>query len=376
MRIGIITQPLHSNYGGLLQNYALQQVLLRMGHEPITIDQKNVPPPLYIVLGSAIKTLLLKSVGKGKLRKLPLSKRQNECILCNIKSFVDNYIRHTPKVEGYKEIKTMAENLLLDAFIVGSDQVWRPCYNRHLYHSFLDFAISWKVKKVAYAASFGVDSWEYTVRQTQKCKELIQLFDAVSVREKSGIALCSDYFNREACQMLDPTMLLSAEDYIKLVEQESEPPSKGNLLIYILDNELNKTDLVAKIAEELGLMPFSVKDGGWKKRLDKMEMLTHPSVTSWLRGFMDAEFVICDSFHGSVFSIIFNKPFIVIPNKNRGNTRFDSLLQLFGLESRFIEGNDWSVVFEPIDWGKVNQRKRVLQQDALAFLSSTLQEDN
>ena len=99
-----------------------------------------------------------------------------------------------------------------DAFIVGSDQVWRPSYNQHLEQAFLNFTENWKnVKRIAYAASFGVDNWEFTKKQTKECKRLVQKFDFVSVREDTAVNLCKEHLGIEATHVLDPTLLLSAD---------------------------------------------------------------------------------------------------------------------------------------------------------------------
>ena len=90
---------------------------------------------------------------------------------------------------------------------------------------------------------------------------------------------------------------------------------------------------------------------------NKIEDCIYPSVESWLRAFVDSEMIICDSFHGCVFSIIFNKPFWVLENTNRGNTRFESLLKLFGLENRLIDLNMFSIVDinKPVEWNNINK---------------------
>ena len=98
-----------------------------------------------------------------------------------------------------------------------------------------------------------------------------------------------------------------------------------------------------------------------------------PPVTKWLRGFMDASFVVCDSFHGAVFSIIFNKPFLVIANKERGMARFDSLLRMYGLEGRLVSENlDISSLEKPIDWVVVNRKREVMKTISLDFLRENL----
>ena len=193
------------------------------------------------------------------------------------------------------------------------------------------------IKKVSYAASFGVDNWEFSQKEGLACHELIQRFNAVSVREASGIYLCNEFLKTEAHQVLDPTMLLDIQDYISLVREEGESKSAGSLMIYVLDKTGKKEKFIASVAKKLKLKPYTVMQKEKLTGTGKIEDCIYPPVTKWLRGFMDAEFVITDSFHGCAFAILFNKPFIALGNYSRGITRFKSLLNLFDLEERFDE---------------------------------------
>ena len=132
-------------------------------------------------------------------------------------------------------------------------------------------------------------------------------------------------------------------------------------MVYILDPSAGKITFIEKVARNQRLKPFTIMPKCQAENRTRKDVKKHiedcvfPSVTSWLRGFMDAKMVIVDSFHGAVFSIIFNKPFWVMANAKRGNARFDSLLSMFGLEDRMItpgEDVNWS---KPIDWAMVNE---------------------
>jgi len=368
MKIGIITQPLHTNYGGLLQNYALQQTLKRLGHDPITLDQGNARPSLWRICASCIKTFLLKLIGKGKGRQYPfrLNEERKASVRQHTNRFIEKYINHTEPFLCTEDFRNYTVGNELDALIVGSDQVWRPIYNQNVLRSFLDFAEGLQVRRLAYAASFGVDDGEFTERQTRKSRSLIRDFNAVSVREHSGIDLCRKYLWCDAVHVLDPTMLLDKEDYIRLVETENEPRSKGNLFTYILDASVEKQHIIDKVASELNLVPFT--------SMPENESMPFPPVTQWLRAFMDAEFVVCDSFHGAVFSIIFNKPFLIIGNKERGMTRFHSLLDTFELRNRMVDKptDVHSIVNMPVDWKKVNRIRAEMRSYSVEFLKTKI----
>jgi len=379
MRIGIITQPLHTNYGGLLQNYALQQALNRLGHEPITLDQDFYNPSILRIYLACIKTFILRLFGKGKNRTYPyhVSKTQKSTIRKNTDYFINKYIVKTQVLDTIEQFRKSTIDKQLDALVVGSDQVWRPIYNRNVLCSFFDFAKDLSIKRLAYAASFGVDFWEFSQQQTEQAKELIRDFDAVSVREHSGIDLCRKYLYCDAVHVLDPTMLLDKEDYIRLVEEENEPISKGNLFTYILDESDEKKLIIEKVATELNLQPFtSMPKHKINKDTIKIDLkdCIYPPVTQWLYAFMDAKFVVCDSFHGAVFSVIFNKPFLIIGNKERGMTRFYSLLDTFGLRNRMIDSiTDVELIVDaPINWEKVNQIREKMKNYSLEYLKINL----
>lgn len=378
MKIGIITQALHTNYGGLLQNYALQQVLKKLGHEVITLDQTDAPVSRLIIVASYVKTFILRLIRKGVGRKyyFELDEKKKAYIGKHTQYFTDKYINHTRPMYKTEDFRNFCINNKIDVLMVGSDQVWRPYYNHNIYRSFFDFAEGFEIKRYAYAASFGVDSWEFTEEQTIRCKKLLEKFDAISVREHSGVDLCEIYFGRKAEFVLDPTMLLEKEDYEELVYTENEPMSSGDLFTYILDESEEKANIIEKISESLDLVPFKVmpKYRANRQTIKQIDDCVFPPVTRWLRAFMDAKFVVCDSFHGAVFSIIFNKPFLVIGNKKRGICRFTSLLKLYNLEDRLITGveNDLSVIEKRIAWDSVNSIRIYHKEKSYSYLQRNL----
>lgn len=326
MKIGILTCPLGLNYGGILQAYALQTILERMGHKVNIIDYRKPLPPFYLYAIRAFKKYVCKqSVHIHVERDYRLLMETSHV---KIKQFIDKYIHLFP-IQNFKDIDANS----FDAIVVGSDQIWRKPYFIHDYHTtidkaFLSFTKKWEIKRFAYAASFGVNKWEYTEEETELCKVMAQQFDAISVREESGIKLCHQYLGCKAIHVLDPTLLLTREDYQILIKQNNPSKSEGNLLCYILDDTEQKTTLINRLAKKNGLQPFSV--------ISNKHLEPKPSVESWLAGFNDTSFVITDSFHACIFSLIFNKPFLVVENKYRGLARIQSLLRIFKQEYRLV----------------------------------------
>lgn len=380
MKIGILTQPLKTNYGGLLQAYALQTVLKRMGHEVLTINLFRKERPIQTIKKFLLiaKRLILHYIScKNEPIRTWLTTKEENLISRHTNRFIKENIRQTETIES-KNIQYLINKYKFDAYIVGSDQVWRPKYSTCLSNYFLDFLDDNNhAKRIAYSASFGVDNWEFTEGQTKQCSSLVKKFNAVSVREHSAINLCKEKLGIEVTLQLDPTLLLEKEDYIKLIEKDNIPKSEGNLMIYILDKNKNNDEIIQVVSKELNLSSFSVMPKSKLNEVDKYSIkdCIYPPVTEWIRGFMDAEFIITDSFHGTVFSIIFNKPFISIGNQERGITRFSTLLKFVGLENRLILSLDeltTEMIYESIDYIKINDIIKKKKMSAFKFIDHAL----
>ena len=376
MRIGILTLPLHTNYGGILQAYALQTTLERMGHEVVVFDtpKKNSLPPLWKLPLSLAKRILLKSM--GRIDRIFIERYNNRVypvITKEIQPFIDEKI-HRKVFANFSKIGARE----FDAIVVGSDQVWRSIYFVPMWlgfpieNAYLSFTKGWNLKRISYAASFGTDKWEYNEEQTLHSREALQMFDAVSVREENGVKLCKQYFDVDALHVLDPTMLLDVNEYIELFKQKQTPKSKGNLLNYVLDETDEIESLIKKVASMKKMVPFAVNNPYEGDNTKPLNQRIKPSVEAWLRGFYDADFVITDSFHACVFSIIFKKQFIVIGNKERGMARFESLLKMFGLEERLVDEKVDVNNLHPIDYDIVYNLYGQLKERSLHFLSENL----
>lgn len=383
MRILILTQPLHYNYGGLLQAYALQQVLRSMGHDVVTDRNGVTPKSLWYRVSHfvyhAIRFYILKDYRYYPYRYLFLSFNKENMILkiigTNMKNFVDTHIATISFFE--RNAKTWSNKAqFFDAIVVGSDQVWRATMSDIPVY-FLSFTEGLQMKRIAYAASFGTDNLdEYSKVDLKAASKYIKLFDAVSLREDSGVQICRNFFKMNVAHVLDPTMLLTKDDYLDLIEDEDKPHSSGMLLTYILDQTPKKKEIMQKVSDALHLKPHengptkyfsNVKD-------DNLSECVYPSVSKWLAGFRDAQFVVTDSFHGMVFSIIFNKPFIVILNIERGASRFISLLSMFHLENRVVAVGEElrAELLMPIDYESVNKILDSLKEASLDYLKQYL----
>lgn len=362
MRIAILTQPLKANYGGILQAYALQNTLNKLGHASTIIEQQYIQEINYLrIFFELPKRFFTKYILKK--RKYIFSERANNRRQIEIRKYTNSFISEyiiNKFITNYNQIDLTQ----FDAFIVGSDQVWRPEYNEDIYRMFLSFIpYNYNIKKTAYAASYGTNQWEYTPEQTTTCKELISRFDAVSVREIDGIELCRKYLKREdAVCVLDPTLLLEREEYEELC-REIPKIEEDILCAYILDLNDDIEHKLKTIADKKGL----------KLKIVSADSNSTLTVTEWIAMFRDAKCIVTDSFHGTVFSIIFNKDFYSIANTERGNSRFTSLLSQFDLMSHlYTTINGISLNDNTINWDSVNAKRNILKQYSINFLTSTL----
>lgn len=365
MKIAILTLPLHTNYGGILQCYALQTVLERMGHKVRVLSKPRYGRSYYIIYPMAVCKRLFKRFILGK--NVPIFKAPHEIVRQHTDKFIHKYIHQYTKRVWTDKIASH-----FNAIIVGSDQVWRPLYYHPIEEAFLSFLGDSKIKRISYAASFGVYNCEYTKEQIDICSSLLKKFDAVSVRESSGIKLCQECFGVKAVQMLDPTLLISVDDYRALIKKGKTQSSKGNMLVYMLDRTKEKEDLVERIAKEKGLTPFWMSSDIDNDMLTLEQRIKMP-VEQWLRSFDDAGFVLTDSFHGCVFSIIFEKQFVAIGNKKRGLGRFNSLLKMFSLNNRLILSPDeYKENLTLIDYTQLQEKLYILQNLSILYLTKNI----
>ena len=290
-----------------------------------------------------------------KLRHPRLRRSFSNIVLAD---FIERYILTTKNVYSYT--KDIVDKEKFDLIIVGSDQVWRPKYVCELENMYLKFVPD-DIKKIAYAASFGVDTWEYNAEQTETCAKYAKRLDAISVRETTGVELCRTYLGVNAQHVLDPTILAGAEAYKPLLKEKTE--EEDYLFAYILDITPEKQSYVESMAKSKGLKVII-------RGADKNSTL---SVEDWLSMIANSSMVVTDSFHGTVFSILFHKEFYSIVNVARGGTRFVSLLSPLGLEHRMGDVSQLqSLELSPVDWKQVDHILDSQRQDCINFLTNAL----
>ena len=358
MKIALLNLPLDSNYGGNLQRYALMKVLSRMGHDVIHLNLHFIP---HVSTIYKIKWLLMQM--KKKLcndHSVTLSWKksieQNDILRCEVaKPFYDKYIPHTDPI--FKK-ETLKKYDYYDAYIVGSDQVWRPSMAKSygLKTYFIDYIPdTGNIRKVAYAVSMGVSEKEMSKEQIVTLRNLYNNFKAVSVRELISLKILDDYGwkNPKAEIALDPTLLLDKSDYVQIINENETSSIDGSLFCYILDPSSEKYAIIDDMAKEKGLKPF------YQIGCSSSDSM---SIPQWLRSIKDAEYIVTDSYHGLVFSLIFNKPVKVLMNKRRGNARFESLQELLHFD----------LYKDSFKWEAINDAIKKGQMESLSFLERSL----
>jgi hypothetical protein len=371
-KIGIITYHAVANYGAAMQAWALQQYLTKLGHDVFLIDYR----PSHLTSGGSfrwpkdawsrranlvigyLKVMSLKKIFLGDGGKL----KRFEC-------FHREFFNLSSEV--FRTNQALRKNPpQADAYICGSDQIWNASEQFGIDSSyFLDFAPT-GVKRISYAASFGRPSVHS--RFEAATATLVSEMDAVSVREQSAVKLVQELCGREAVWVPDPTLLVE-DDYPDAVAPHDQIED------YIFSYTLRSRELVAAIESQLSrstglkvVSPLTLAADGQGE----------PGPLEWLGYIKSAKYVITNSYHGTLFSIIFRKPFVFVGlsgAKAAFNERANSLLNGLGLQDRMMDSYDEdaleAIIATDIDWSQVEAKLSVWRTNANRYLCQALQGD-
>lgn len=289
----------------------------------------------------------------------------------------NKFLKISKEIYDSENLKKL--NNEFDTFVVGSDQVWRTVWLKEKsLHYFFDFVNDDK-KKIAYAASFGVDYWEGDEKLTEEIKPLIKRFDHISVREESGIDICKNTFGLDnAVCVLDPTLMISREDYQSILDdwQDKSHLKKKYIAHMLLDDTKELKKESQNIADYLKADINYIKGKSFK--ILGKDIIFYNKVSQWLTYLKDAELVITDSFHCTVFSLIFHKKFVVVANPVRGIARLETLLSKVGLEDRFFtdikDVMKSGILDKEIDYNEVDKKLETHRKYSMDFLKKALED--
>lgn len=354
MKLGILTFYEVPNYGAMLQAYALWHYLEKRGHEVVFIDYafgNTKQIPLWRCFYSR---------HFASLRKKLIWHYQ-----FGITSFSDRF----PQTRRFEDPDSLrADPPVCDGYVVGSDQMWNPKWCIPLLDTvFLDFAPAGTFR-IAYASSFGQDTWGEVARD--RLKLLLQRFTAISVREESGIGIVKDAAGVDAIALPDPTLLMPPDFYGRLLPNPELARRDGKLLFsYLLGEWMSGTSYeedalracVDALRVETIKTPFLRIPGLGGGLLGKFGIQRKESVEEWIADLKNSDFVLTNSFHGTVFSLIFHRPFLTLALLGHGssmNDRIYSLLKSVRLLDRVITpekiGGISALIQQPIDWESVD----------------------
>lgn len=357
MKVGIVTFQETNNYGANLQNYALQQAIKQLGSEPETIDYRS----RYIGRPYGLAHLKNKGLGTylfGVVGYMVYALRTSKT-----KQFRRN-IAYSPKV---KREGLAAMNDRYDVFLTGSDQVFNHKLTGLDGTYMLDFVHD-KTRCHSYAASLGLAELDPSVQEQYRA--WLGEFKTLTVREQTAVGVLEDVLGRDVSVVSDPCFLLERSDWEKVVCKPKQ--KQPYVFVYELAMSKDVVSLAQRIAKEKGLKivfaPFpmgKMANGSWQLGAGPGEIL----------GFIrDAEYVVTDSFHGTLFSILFNKRFYTRIADKKIGSRVSDLLAKCGLEERLITSQDQPLLDE-IDYEAVNEIIAQYRLESRETLKTMLQND-
>nr|BCB22839.1 polysaccharide pyruvyl transferase family protein [Erysipelothrix tonsillarum] len=382
-KIAIVTLYYNNyNYGGQLQAYAMQKVFSNNGYEAELI-RFELSRNKYIL--QRIKDLGVIKFSKSVTRKLKYKymnsasnfKKGQIAKFKNFDIFMDS-IPHTNRIYDENSIKEIKDDY--DIFVVGSDQTWNPgWWNDMLLLNFVD-----SKRKYSYAASIARDT--LSDKENEYLKNSLSTYDGISLRESQAQKMVSKLMNLQVEHSLDPTILLSKNDWSR---QAIKPKIQEEYaLIYMVGNSSGYKEKIYEICKQKGLKVVSIAYAKntytETEELYSDEFIFDAGPSEWLGLFENASYVFTDSFHGSVFSIIFGKNFSIFerdnPNEKRnGNSRIYSFLEIMGLQNRLLKSENISIdIFNTensVDFVDVGKKLNEKQTESLAYINEILSKE-
>lgn len=363
MKVGVITFHNAMNYGATLQTYALQKALTKLGTEAAVINYHTEPiDVLYLpARADTLGKKLMFAFSPDFRRKI----REQKYKYQRYHAFLNKYIKIEGNYTQYSELEKTPP--LYDAYITGSDQVWNVEHTGGFDGAYLlDFVK--KGRRISYAASIGSDYIPFQYKS--QFEKSLEKFDAISVREQEGVKAVSQVCSKKAEIVLDPTLLLQREDYNEILVEKKRPYKY--ILVYMMETNKSMISLVNSISSTMGLPIIQRRQVSFFN--NEADSFYTDTPGEFIGEILNAEYVITNSFHGTVFSIMYEKPFISMLHSSTGS-RVTDLLESLGLDEHIIRtASDFKTMsqFEIKDKAALRERIDKLAGKSMDFLKKSL----
>lgn len=382
-KIGLVVCYHIKNYGSVLQSYATEKIVEKEGLHYECINYKKKKTFLFLLKNllrcfnlTLLKTKLL--IIKKRLY-VKFFNKDLESKFKNRNKIFDNFVEQNFKLSlpyyGYSELKKGMVHY--DGILLGSDQVWNPMNLGSNYYT-LNFAPE-NMPKITYAASFGVS--KIPKYQIKKTKEYLKRIQFISVREQAGQKIIKELINRDVPVVLDPTLMLTIEEW-KSIYDKNRLVKEKYILCYFLGNNAIHREWANKIKEKTGYKIVVLPHMDQIVKIDfKFGDIQYfeAGPKEFLNLIENAEMICTDSFHGTVFSILNNKKFLVFnrymsTKKGSTNSRISSLLNLLKLENRLYSGNGdiYETMEKVIDYAEVKKQLEILRKESKKYLDDAI----
>lgn len=383
MKIGVITIEQVGNYGAELQCYATQKVLQNIGCDAEIIDycyykdyrykdSKMSEPFVPMTFKERIFYVLKYRIVNRFVDKVLLLFNSN--IARRNSRFAAFHAENTKMSRRYMSMLELYEaSMDYDVFVTGSDQVWNPGAQSSIEPYFLTFAPD-SARKISFAASFGVSEIGSSLRE--RYKGYLSKYDFISVREQNACDMVKQLVGKDAECVLDPTLLLTKDEWMKVARQYDNVPERY-VLVYTLFESPAIFSLAKKVAKEKGISVLRItKRAYFVSHIEGISNISDAGPAEFVSIIAGADYVVTDSFHGTAFSVNFGIPFLaIVSSKNNNNSRMESLLKVVGLSGRMVyeEKEVSSLIYnDNIDFKEIENHIKKARVTSMNFLNKAL----
>lgn len=363
-KIGIMTWFTYNNYGTLLQVYALSEIIKAHNYN---VEIINYKPKIHKKnLFDMNLNYIFNQIKEKQYSKKNYDREKN--IKNRFNNFRKKYLNISDEAKNYYQLQTISNNM--HKIVCGSDQIWSPTFFDP--HYYLDF-VKDNSKKIAYAPSFGVNKID-NEELKKDIKELLNRFENISVREEQGRIIVNELVDKPTKVVLDPTLLLDKKEWIHNLNIEQKVNNNKYLFCYFLSNKKEYVKMAKEMSKKLGLYIKVLSSTTIINSFEKNSIISDCGPKEFVEYINNASYVLTDSYHGILFSLNFNKPFIALKrfkdSKESQNSRVYNILKKVDLENKLCSLNN--IDYSVIDYIEVNKKIQTLRKESILYLTTQL----